>query len=395
MSSIDPTELGKTVGAPSLQQTVFDPGTTKVQQRQVQETDTVTTSEKERDLRKQAEAAGVPVLPPLRLSPQDMEQLFIELTQVKEAKAKEKDPYQMALDLKMLEISVSVLDKWIETIHELQDQKQVVQALLETKKELQDQIKALQKEGDVKNESIDETGQSEQKGKGMQLMAQSIFLVAGIMTLGVQPGLPSLAAHPMQALTQMAEVIKGLVPTKLDTLFSSLLSLFGSSHVTQSTLLNLKNVGKSPQEYDQAFAKTYAKRTLSAIFNPRFEKAIETLFGKEVPKEVVAQKIQLAKLALLAQTLGFSYVQETGGMTGQEFLDIIDGTLKLPKEDYRQSLATVFRFYLNQLDPQNQLWLLEKLKNYFDASPELKRLSEPSRVFSGLFEKVSRGQLQG
>lgn len=134
----------------------------------------------------------------------------------------------------------------------------------------------------------------------------------------------------------------------------------------------------------QSYAITIAQFTLQ----PEFEAFIKSRILKhvdieKVPAERIESFIALTKIMLLSNALASLDKMSTGGIVirAQDFMDLINGKIKLDDGDSRLALVKLINEQLGILSPTDKDSLKGLLATYFDTNPDLEVLTDPSKAF--------------
>lgn len=139
--------------------------------------------------------------------------------------------------------------------------------------------------------------------------------------------------------------------------------------------------------FNLAFAKKYAKQVSKLVESPEFENfALVVLFkGKAVDPAEAKTLLATMKLVMLFTALALVYRVETGHVIGDDVKGMMDGITKLPEGDPRLEIVEHIKQLLGLL-PGNGEMLKELFYKYFDSTPTVEHLLEPSRLVKGAVE---------
>lgn len=339
---------------------------------------TLTPAEHQQKADEQKEVSGVPYLPLPIVNNTEIEKIIEEMIE-KMSDIDSNKSLEMAVNMKMMEAVSSVLDDWIKNLHEMGDKKELASALRQIQDQLKESIRTGQK-------ASDENVKKASKGK----TAEAVAMLSGLLMTGIMPGVSQLTPG-MQAMQELANSLATVLPTKIDGVFSSLITFFGAGVVAQSTMTNLKNVDMPDKVFKHEFAKDFAKKMMAAVCSDVIDKRVGKIFQKG-GEELVFQKTQLAKITLLAQSLGFAYLQESGGITGKEFEAALKGEIKF--DDFKHPLVMLLNHHLEQLPKEMQSDVLHRLSEYFDKRPSLNELSKPGNIIKKMYTLGEEGELK-
>lgn len=88
----------------------------------------------------------------------------------------------------------------------------------------------------------------------------------------------------------------------------------------------------------------------------------------------------MIKIVLLMSALANLYQAETGGLTANELAAILKGEMTFEKEDVKNVLAQKIAAQLNVLRPEDRIAVLNPLLDYFENTPNIHALMEPSKI---------------
>lgn len=172
-------------------------------------------------------------------------------------------------------------------------------------------------------------------------------------------------------------------------------ALFAGGIIYQSTVENIANPANTVQEKNMNFAQTYAKNMIKLVSNPEFTQFLNSSIlyklekGSPLTEQRRAELAAVVKTVLLASALVLVYKMETGKITGEEFMAMLDGQMKLPPGDVRLNLAALLNANLALVPSGERARLQSALAAYMDTDPSIDSLTEPNRVFAGLFKNLS------
>lgn len=172
----------------------------------------------------------------------------------------------------------------------------------------------------------------------------------------------------------------------------------GIQYFTIAQLASGAADGKATKK-DLAFAKGYAENMLALVGTPHFNSYLTAIVAQSVPKDTTTspqrsiELVAMLKVILLSSALAMVYKAEAGKMTGTEFAGMLSGNIKFEAGDVRASLITQIKTNLKLLSPKDQEKFLLTLLEYFDGDPSIDTLADPSKVFSGIYGEVPRGEL--
>lgn len=155
----------------------------------------------------------------------------------------------------------------------------------------------------------------------------------------------------------------------------------------------LKSPGGAP---DLEFTKAYGNAVLDLVKNTGFDQflsdALTDKLGNSIVSDERRQKlIANVKLTLIANAIGLIEKTDAGGMTGKDFMAIINGTMKgIPEGDVRLKLAEEFNKVLSpeDFDPsakpiftaQEKANILSALQKHWDSNPSTQSMLKANRL---------------
>ncbi|GAG67693.1 unnamed protein product, partial [marine sediment metagenome] len=294
-------------------------------------------------------------------------------------------------------IIMSMLDIINKGAQENSEKSKEASAIGTQNRRLKESIRAGVKAQDVNAEKVSE----QNKGSAVEAVVLAVSIAA--VGIAVTPAMVSAATMPESLLKEGGALVKAVAPTQLDQVLSTLVALYGTAIITQSTLLNLTNLMKEKNEYDESYSTSYATRTLQVVAGDKIDQAVKLLFHED---EVLGNlKTAVMKIILLTQGLAFSTKRKTGWISGREMVENIKREDKERVEDKRQEYATrddldpmllnEIRKNIHLLPPKEREMLFSQMIAYYgdydtpaDQRPNLAELSDPSNAIYGMYSKV-------
>lgn len=172
----------------------------------------------------------------------------------------------------------------------------------------------------------------------------------------------------------------------------------GTQYFTIAQMAAGSAEGKAPKK-DIAFAKGYAENMLGLVASASFNTYLTAIVAQSVPKDTTVspqrsiELVAMLKIILLSSALAMVYKAEAGKMTGTEFAGMLSGNIKFEAGDVRANLILQIKSNLSMISAPDREKLLSTLLEYFDNDPSIDTLSDPSKVFAGIYGDVPRGEL--
>lgn len=162
-----------------------------------------------------------------------------------------------------------------------------------------------------------------------------------------------------------------------------------------------KSIGKNVRLKEGEFAKGYAENIVNLIGDPEFNAYLLAIVTRGIPpgvnliQEQLQERMAMIRIVLLATALAMLYKSEAGKMTSLEFAAMLKGDIRFKAGDIRATLIAFIKANLNDLPPSTREVLLGGLLEYFDSDPAIDTLSDPAKVFAGIYGTLPRGDVAG
>lgn len=297
------------------------------------------------------------------------------------------------VSVKQQDIITDMLDKWLVSI---QEQKRISEDAAKQK--------------DIDNMAIAySTFRHQQDLQGdtnFPLFTVGLVIVGtGALGGGVsQAMLPNPTDSPVSFNPVNDMYAKALPSNAIDV--QAQLTLVGTIYATGIQYLTVAELAAKSAETnlkpkDGDFAKGYAQNVISLIGNPGFNNylsAIVTLqyeAGKPINEKEAKGLVSMVKVVLLASALAMLYKAEAGKMTSIEFAAMLDGKITFSEGDIRNTLIAHIRTNLSLMSPAMRENAMKALSEYFDSDPSIEALSDPAKVFGGIYSNLPRVDLKG
>lgn len=151
---------------------------------------------------------------------------------------------------------------------------------------------------------------------------------------------------------------------------------------------------KEPALKDWKFAQAYDGAIREKIKGKEIEAWIKGMVLGHLPRSDISPEhlIAMGKAILLSSALALYYRVETSHMTGQEFLDMLDGKVKFDRpDDPRYELIKMINSYLDQLPKSDRDNIKGALASYMETNPKLEEMIKPVPLFSGVLHRMEEG----
>lgn len=163
--------------------------------------------------------------------------------------------------------------------------------------------------------------------------------------------------------------------------------------------LTAESAGKGEKPKNGEFARGYAENVVKLIGDPTFNAYLlaivtrGTAEGESLSEQRVKELTAMIRVILLSSALAMLYKTEAGKMTSIEFMAMVKGEMKFNPNDIKATLIDLINSNLLNISPEIRKQVLESLKSYFDKDPDINTLSDPAKVFEGLYETIPRGDI--
>lgn len=156
---------------------------------------------------------------------------------------------------------------------------------------------------------------------------------------------------------------------------------------------------KEPLPKDWKFAEAYDGQMREKVKGKEVDSWIRGMVLGHLPKSDVSpeQLIAMGKAILLCSALALYYRVESSRMTGKEFLDMLDGTMRFTDpvtkedrpEDPRYELVAMINAYLDQIpSTDDRKNLKNALAEYMGKNPSLEDMIKPAKLFAGVLSRM-------
>lgn len=360
--------------------------------------------------------------------------------------------FRMYVTLKMDEIKTQILDSWAKNLAEIQQQirdelksprylawQEQNSPAFVANVEMQASVKALTNfqsylNSLAPNDRIEEMDSNKQYmlriglinglenyqqsvNTGSASAAEALPFVAAVMVIG-STFIGPLAAKPETAVAMSPEVqfmqssinfFVPLIPGDVRAELGLLGALFALGALNLAAASNLVAKAGGEKAGDHELAINYAQNVINLMANGVLSSfAVGAMIDKMEGSNKMsdARKLELTsmiKIAIMANAVGALYKADTKWITGQEFLDLIDGKLHLTEKDANGNVTK----YLLSKDIVEQLEQLLPLINkeltkitsgtertkmrqalyeYMESNPDYKKMFSVNKSISGVFE---------
>jgi hypothetical protein len=260
--------------------------------------------------------------------------------------------------------------------------------------------------------TIEKMAVSYQEIKHQQAIAPNeifpIFAIGMIiMGTGITQALlpdPTVGTVQMNPIVSMYNQTIPHVMTDMQAQMSMIGAIFavGVQYFTVAQLASSESgkAGKEAQK-DLNFAKGYAENMIGLISSAPFNSYLMAIVSQSIPgdKTLAPQKaldlVTMLKIILLSSALALLYQAKAGKMTSTEFAGMLSGNIQFAPDDMHGKLIVQIKAHLALLSPKDQEKILTSLLEYFDTSPNLDTLADPSKVLQGMYARSPKGDLPG
>lgn len=173
----------------------------------------------------------------------------------------------------------------------------------------------------------------------------------------------------------------------LATLGSLYVNMASNIATTRTVLAPVPNI----QKIDYEFAKNYAHQILKEISSSEFNNwAMAIVTHGMTQTEVVDEKtvgtlVAKLKIAMLSTALALLYQTEAGGISGQEFVSMIEGDMPIKDNDPKHSIVLQIRSLLgNPMAPEDAKGILAAASSWIDESSKGESLLKVSPLFDAM-----------
>jgi len=162
---------------------------------------------------------------------------------------------------------------------------------------------------------------------------------------------------------------------------------------TVGTLGSAASAGQPPLDIDTA--RQFAGKIIDLTNNPGFNNVILALLAQKtdegVPLNADQQNrlVSLVKLSLLTTALAVVYKVETGGLTGNELLAMIEGRIEVPAGDIKEKLVNMIKNLFVGLTDSDIEFLKNSIVSFFNSGTKLDDLLQPMKVVNTMFSGQS------
>ena len=139
-------------------------------------------------------------------------------------------------------------------------------------------------------------------------------------------------------------------------------------------------------------AKAYAVSLSAFLTDPSFEGFVSSQLESARAEGLVNEgQIYLLtatfRIALLIHAMATLYKAETGGVTGQEIMGLIDGTVPVEESNYLRTLSTLVNESLKTLPGDIGQTLIAQLLQNYDQQLQIGSVTEPIRSFLNVWKQ--------
>lgn len=308
--------------------------------------------------------------------------------------------FVMSMCSKYHEICMHVLDAWAENIKaQVEAAKQLEKSPSHVAKVERERAIRL---GLVQNVKDYAEQLKIDKNDGMLQSVASALVITGAFTGLLVKSVVDVASTPLVGITPQIDfsvnfASQALAPIAED--FRAQLGLIGAWAMgTMATYSILEATGEKPgkQIDDKTLANKYASKIISLLNSDQLNNFIMALLvnrtenGQPLSNERKAELSAVLKLILLASALAAIYKSKTGKITGEEFLELSDGTSMKPEEGIEAQLVQAIKMQFKDMDEDTKTKVLNALARYMDTDPKLAKLFNVGTTFDNVNENLVR-----
>lgn len=289
------------------------------------------------------------------------------------------------------EIVSTMLDKWQESIEQVNDDK---------REEELDKIRL------GLNELFRPTASTLASKDNDSAAIAAATAVAIIMTIVVSGfGVSALSTVPGTEMTNglaNAAIAAELVPSNMAAELGLIGAMYAAAIFYPALAMTIGAAGgEATKVIDYEFAKNYAEQVINTLLNPAFDSFVIASVKTKSPNaanmttEQLARMALIVKLSMLITSLSLLYKTETGGLTSQEIAAMLQGKMNFPPGDVRERIVSMVKMLLGELPETDRARLLEGFFTYIDSKPKLKDLLNPNQLLRTLGEDQEYELLTG
>ena len=205
----------------------------------------------------------------------------------------------------------------------------------------------------------------------------------------------SLAVSAMQTapITGGVHNIVSQIAPAYSVDLSSLANLYITGGINLAAVQTFSSVpGSTPAKIDFEYAKNYAHQITKLVNGNDFNAMAMAIIthnieqGVQMDDKYVANVVNKFKIAMLSTALSFLYYMESsfngkgGGITGQEFQDLVNGKIAVGENDPKAELVTQVRSLLST--QENSGAILASIGSWIDDSGKGLDLTKVSPLFN-------------
>lgn len=254
---------------------------------------------------------------------------------------------------------------------------------------------------------------------GSAAAAEALPFVAASMIIGgafigqfaAKPAIDAAANPHIQFMQDSINLFVPLIPSDMRAELGLLGALFASGALATagaSNLAELAKGGKAPNDHELAIK--YSENIVQLLNNGVISSFVlgsmkNKMDGTNPLSEERKQELlSMVKISLLTTVVGALYKANTKWITGQEFLDLIKGNMKLKEVDANgyvtkyllskesveqlEKVLPMINAELNRLPPSERAKMEERLAQYMDTNPNFERFFDVNKSISSSFQST-------
>lgn len=182
-----------------------------------------------------------------------------------------------------------------------------------------------------------------------------------------------------------------ILPVDMAGALAMMAALIGTSLVSSSVVALAKSEGTNPDHYNKKYVDAFIEQVQKLVKSPLFDQLIQLTIlaqlearGEKLSPAETSNIFTASKLVYLLSALAAYYKAETGAITSDEIVGLINGQIELSKDDPRTSLVDEINQQRQLLDGDAGARFWDSALAYFDKNPAMKDLLDPTTVFKDM-----------
>jgi len=238
--------------------------------------------------------------------------------------------------------------------------------------------------------AVDNISKSENPN-ALALVATSLVITAGFT--GYNAGVTDVVSTNMVSFTPQVDEMSGVFSQQAGLMQGDMraeLSMFGALMVNLAVrYTEIEGMNTSKSTDPRLAASSYADKILKIVNSDQIGTFLMALLvskgesSQQISPERAAQLSATVKTILLSTALAALYKATYGGMTPQEFKDLMTGKMA-PKTEQESLLVSSLRQNLAAMDPSEKESLIDGLANWASSA---KLSLEPGKAFTAFLSR--------